>query len=173
MVEPAPAPKLEERRRVLVAGIGNIFLGDDGFGVEVARRLRDEPMGEDVDVADFGIRGVHLACELADGGYHTVILVDAVSRGGPPGTLYVIEPDAGGRPLDDCSVADAHALTPAAVLAWAARMGSSCNVLVIGCEAGSVDEAIGLSPEVAAAVPGAVQIVRDRLAGLFGGVPCA
>ena len=78
--------------RVLVAGVGNIFLGDDGFGVEVARRLAGERLPEDVRVADFGIRGVHLAYELLDG-YDTAILVDAAPRGGQPGTLYVIEPE--------------------------------------------------------------------------------
>ena len=79
--------------RVLVAGIGNVFLGDDGFGVEVARRLRGQALGDGVDVADFGIRGVHLAYELADGRYDAAVLVDAVSRGGAPGTFYAIEPD--------------------------------------------------------------------------------
>ena len=72
--------------RVLVAGIGNIFRGDDGFGVEVVRRLADERLGTDVDVGDFGIRGVHLAFEMASGKYTKVILVDATSRGEPPGT---------------------------------------------------------------------------------------
>ena len=76
--------------RVLVAGVGNIFLGDDGFGVEVARRLIDDPVTAGVKVADFGIRGVHLAYELLDG-YDTLVLVDAVSRGDPPGTVSVIE----------------------------------------------------------------------------------
>src|ERR1044071_2789707 len=85
---------LTRDKRTLVAGIGNIFLGDDGFGVEVARRLAGEALGDHVDVADFGIRGVHLAYEIASGKYDEVILVDAAPRGGSPGTLYAIEPEA-------------------------------------------------------------------------------
>lgn len=80
--------------RTLVAGVGNIFLGDDGFGVEVARRLAAEPLPEQVEVADIGVRGVHLAYQLLDG-YDTLVLVDATTRGGAPGTLYLIEPDGG------------------------------------------------------------------------------
>ena len=83
---------------VLVAGVGNIFLSDDGFGVEVARRLAGVDLGPDVKVADFGIRGVHLAYELLDG-YDFVILVDASPRGGEPGTLYVIEPESPKPPI--------------------------------------------------------------------------
>jgi len=97
--------------RVLVAGVGNVFLGDDGFGVEVVRRLLEAGAPDGADVRDFGVRGVHLAYELADGKYSTAILVDAVPGGHPPGTLSVIEtgPEAGG----DGSAADAHSLTPA------------------------------------------------------------
>src|SRR4029450_12420487 len=107
------------RGRVLVAGVGNIFLGDDGFGVEVARRLAAEELPEDVRVADFGIRGVHLAPELLDG-YDPAILVDATPRGGPPGTVYVIEPEPpavrdAGDPAETPLI-DAHALEAAAVL---------------------------------------------------------
>src|SRR5262249_3212591 len=76
-------------RKVLIAGIGNIFLGDDGFGVEVARRMLEQPSVEGVEVADFGICGIHLAYELAGGGYDAAVLVDAVHRDGKPGTLYV------------------------------------------------------------------------------------
>ncbi|MGH9295403.1 MAG: hydrogenase maturation protease, partial [Acidimicrobiales bacterium] len=81
-------------RHLLVAGIGNIFLGDDGFGPEVARRLESEDLGPEVRVADFGIRGVHLAYELLEG-YDALVLVDAVDMGEPPGTLAVIEPEGG------------------------------------------------------------------------------
>src|SRR5438270_10803156 len=85
------------RPRVLVAGIGNIFLGDDAFGVEVAQRLAQRPLPAGVRVVDFGIRGLDLTYALLDG-QDAVILVDATLRGGPPGTLYVIEPEAEGRP---------------------------------------------------------------------------
>src|SRR5690348_18485873 len=86
-----------QARRILIAGIGNIFLGDDAFGVEVAQRLARRPLPEGVRVVDFGIRGLDLAYALLDG-YEAVILVDAAPRGGPPGTLYVLEPECGGPP---------------------------------------------------------------------------
>ena len=152
--------------RVLVAGIGNIFCGDDGFGVEVARRLVHEPLGDGVDVRDFGIRGVHLAYEMASGVYDEVILVDAAPRGGAPGTVYAIEPDVDLAPDD---AADAHGLTPAVVLAWIRRVAGRCGrVTVIGCEPASLDARIGLSPAVAAAVDEAIAMVRDRLAERVG-----
>jgi hydrogenase maturation protease len=148
--------------RVLVAGIGNIFLGDDGFGVEVARRLASEPVPDGVDVADIGIRGVHLAYELADGRYHTAILVDAMPRGGTPGTLYLVEPDMN-EPVD-AAASDAHGLTPTAVLAWVTHLGAPpSRILIVGCEPASVDEAMGLSEPVAAAVDEAVQIIRGLI----------
>jgi len=77
---------------LLIAGVGNIFLGDDGFGVEVASRLASAQLPDWARVADYGIRGMHLAHDLA-GGYDSAILIDATPRGGAPGTLYVIEPD--------------------------------------------------------------------------------
>jgi hydrogenase maturation protease len=154
--------------RVLVAGVGNIFLGDDGFGVEVARRLADEELPEDVRVADFGIRGVHLAYELLDG-YDTAILVDATPRGGPPGTVYVIEPEPpAARDAGDPSAAplmDAHAMEPDAVLGLLDVLGGSAvRVLVVGCEPAEVTERIGLSEPVERAVGDAVQMVRELLA---------
>jgi hydrogenase maturation protease len=154
--------------RVLVAGVGNIFLGDDGFGVEVARRLAGEPLPEGVRVADFGIRGVHLAYELLDG-YHTAILVDATRRGGPPGTVYVIEPEQpAARDPDDAAAAplmDAHAMEPDAVLGLLDLLGgSSVRVLVVGCEPAEVTERIGLSEPVERAVDDAVLMVRELLA---------
>jgi hydrogenase maturation protease len=150
--------------RVLVAGIGNVFLGDDGFGVEVARRLRDEGVLEGVDVADFGVRGIHLAYELAEGKYDAAILVDALPRGGPPGTLYAVEAEADGSglPLDGT---DAHSLTPASVIAWLRRVGGRCGrIVVVGCEPESVEESMGLSAPVAASVEGAVEMIRGLVA---------
>ena len=84
----------EVSHRMLIAGVGNIFLGDDGFGAEVARRLARAGLPDLVRVADYGISGMHLAYDMADG-YDTTILVDATARGGEPGTVYVIEPDQG------------------------------------------------------------------------------
>jgi hydrogenase maturation protease len=159
--------------RILVAGIGNVFLGDDGFGVEVARRLRDESLGNLVDVADFGIRGVHLAYELAGGTYDAAILVDAVSRGGAPGTLYAIEVDPAAEWARGDAVADAHTLTPAAVIAWVHRVGGRCQVVILGCEPETIDEAMALSPTVAASIDPAMQMVRDLVAQLSGAASCA
>ena len=149
--------------KTLVAGIGNVFLGDDGFGVEVAARLSREPLGDSVRILDTGIRARHLAYELLDGGYHTAILVDAMARGGAPGTIYLIEPE----PASDVQAVtpltgDGHAIDPAAVLEFLTRLGgTSTRILVVGCEPEHVDEGIGLSPRVAAAVDEAVALVRD------------
>jgi hydrogenase maturation protease len=150
--------------RVLVAGIGNIFLGDDGFGVEVVRRLTDQSLGDDVDVVDFGIRGVHLAFELADGRYDAAILVDAVANGGEPGTLYVIEPDAANGSLQSV-VTDAHSLTPAAVLSWIRQIGGKApRIVVLGCEPGTTEESMGLSTPVADSIEVAIQMIRALVA---------
>ncbi|UUN25077.1 hydrogenase maturation protease [Streptomyces sp. FIT100] len=155
-----PAP------RTLVAGVGNIFLGDDGFGVETVRRLTERPLPGHVEVADIGIRGVHLAYRLLDG-YDTLVLVDASARGGEPGTLYLIEPDAPGGDAAAGVPLDGHRMSPDAVLAL---LGTLCagtgtapprRTFVVGCEPACVDEGIGLSPQVAAAVPAAVRMVAD------------
>ncbi|MFI0349440.1 hydrogenase maturation protease [Actinomadura sp. 9N407] len=147
--------------KLLVAGVGNVFLGDDGFGVEVVRRMAGTPLPAGVRVADFGIRGVHLAYELMDG-YDRLILVDAVQRGDPPGTVSVIEPVSpeAGEP-----VLDAHDLTPEAVLAAAGRLGGELGwIRLVGCEPACLDEGIGLSGPVEAAIDGAVRLVRELLA---------
>lgn len=147
--------------RTLVAGVGNLLLGDDGFGVAVARALREHPLPDGVCVADFGIRGLHLAFELLDGGYETAILVDAAARGEPAGTVSLIEAaaDAGDRRPDG------HALTPDAVLAWVRALGGDPGrVLVVGCEPLDTGDGIGLSDVVARAVPEAVALVRRLLA---------
>jgi hydrogenase maturation protease len=145
--------------RVLVAGVGNVFLGDDGFGVEVARRMAAEDLPDGVRVADFGIRGVHLAYELLEG-YQTAILVDAVARGGEPGTIYVIEPAA--ERADERTLLDAHGMEPDAALSMLQVLGGSdVKVLVVGCEPAEVEERIGLSARVAGVVPEAMAVVRE------------
>jgi hydrogenase maturation protease len=146
-------------RRVLVAGIGNIFLGDDGFGVEVVRRLAALPAPEGVTIADFGIRGMHLAYEILDGGYDHVVLVDALSHGGPPGAVALLEAD----PADAAPAApDSHDMHPAAVLAFLRSIGgTSPPVTIVGCQPASLDEGIGLSEAVAASIDDAVRAVRD------------
>ena len=147
-------------QRMLIAGIGNIFLGDDGFGVEVAQRLAAGALPAGVEVRDFGIRGLHLAYEMLDGGYQTTIFVDAVPRGGAPGSLYLIEPEL--EHLPAAAAADAHAMDPAAVLATLKTLGGiPGRVLIVGCEPANVEEGIGLSGPVTEAVSGAVQFVRE------------
>jgi hydrogenase maturation protease len=156
---------------VLVAGIGNIFLGDDGFGVEVARQLAGRPLPPGVEVVDTGVRGVHLAYQLLDG-YHTVILVDATRRGGEPGTVYLIEAPEPGGPAPREALIDGHRMSPDTVLALLDTLSAGTGgsrprrVLVVGCEPASVAEGIGLSEPVAAAVEEAVRltlrVLRDE-----------
>ncbi|MEU6296204.1 hydrogenase maturation protease [Streptomyces erythrochromogenes] len=172
--------------KVLIAGIGNVFLGDDGFGVETVRALSAHPLPDGVEVVDFGVRGVHLAYQLLDG-YDTLVLVDATARGGAPGTLYLIEPEtatttdaaagaeagaaAGAQAAGpgEGPVLDGHHMSPDTVLAL---LGALCagtgatpprRTLVLGCEPACVEEGIGLSAPVAAAVPEAVRTTLDLL----------
>lgn len=147
--------------RVLVAGVGNIFLGDDGFAVEVARRLGSLPLPEGVTVSDFGIRGVHLAYQLLDD-FDLVVLIDAVSRGGAPGTVYVIEPDVDAE-VDE-SIADAHDMVLEHVFAQVRTLGGKLGrVLIVGCEVEDVSERIGLSPLVQSAVDEAVRLIIELM----------
>jgi hydrogenase maturation protease len=154
--------------RVLIACIGNIFLGDDGFGTEVARRLAQRELPPGVVVRDFGIRGFDLTYALLDP-YKLVILVDACPRGGKPGTLYLIEPDLS-RPGEDDSALPAvetHGMNPMAVLRVVRSLGGpSARVLVVGCEPadlGSDDGKLGLSTAVEAAIDGAIQMIEDMI----------
>jgi hydrogenase maturation protease len=163
------------RPRVLVAGVGNIFLGDDAFGVEVAQRLLRRGLPDVVRVVDFGIRGLDLTYALLDG-YEAVVLVDAIPRGGRPGTLYVLEADpvaATGSPCDGPAI-EAHSLDPAKVLRLAAAMGGQVGrLLLVGCEPtppGEADEmTLGMSDPVRAAVDEAVPLVEALVAKLLSG----
>jgi hydrogenase maturation protease len=140
--------------RVLVAGIGNVFLGDDGFGCALARRVAFAG----VDVADFGIRGMDLAYALAD--YDVVVFLDATPRGGSPGTLYVIEPDLDGLALS----VDAHAMDPVSVLALAKTLGGELpRTLVLGCEPAGVEEFNDLSAPVQASLDAAEKLLAEVL----------
>ena len=150
--------------RILVAGIGNVFFGDDGFGVEVASRLGRESLPDTIRVLDAGTRARDLAYELADGGYDMAILVDAAPRGGRPGTLYVIDPDSKDVGAQPVAGLDGHSMTPEATLAFVHALGGTpTRILIVGCEPESVDEGIGLSGPVNAAVPEAVSMVRELL----------
>jgi hydrogenase maturation protease len=157
--------------RILVAGIGNIFLGDDAFGVEVARRLATVGLPEGAHVVDFGIRGLDLTYALLDG-YESVILVDAAPRGGRPGTLSVLElprgdPDAGGDGL----LVEGHNLDPARVVRLATALGAHVGRLfLVACEPSPIDESAdfgaGLSAAALAAVYEAIPLITtlvDRL----------
>jgi hydrogenase maturation protease len=147
--------------RALVAGVGNLLLGDDGFGVEVVRRLSSQPMPEDVVVADYGVRALHLAFALCDP-FASIVLVDALARGGAPGALYVLDPDL--DDLESSALPDAHGLHPAAVLGLARSLGARLGpVRVIGCEPLAMEEGIGLSAPVEAAVDEAVRLVHELL----------
>lgn len=147
--------------RVLIAGVGNVFAGDDGFGVAVAEALAGRALPPGVRAADFGIRGVHLAYELLDG-YDALVLVDAVPMGEPPGTVAVVEPGAAGR---DPAAVDAHVMTPDVVLATLARLGGALRrAVIVGCEPACLEPGIGLSPPVAAAVEPAAAVAA-RVAG--------
>ncbi len=162
--------------RILIAGIGNIFLGDDAFGVEVARRLLGRELPEEVRVVDFGIRGLDLAYALLDG-YEAVVMVDAAPRGGRPGTLYLIEPDTS-QPQDagDASLVEGHSLNPEKVLRLAAAMGGcSGRLLLVGCEPTRADDGdvpwggFALSDPVRVAVDQAVGLIETLIPRLLRG----
>lgn len=163
-----------QKPRILVAGIGNIFLGDDGFGVEVVRRLAGLNLPASVRVSDFGIRGFDLAYALQDG-YETTILVDASPHGQAPGTLYVIEPDL--KSLDGAEASqaavDAHAMNPMRVLRMAKAMNIELkNILLVGCEPetlGGEAGQMGLSAAIASAVDQAVKLVESLVNRILSG----
>ena len=164
--------------RVLVAGVGNIFLGDDGFGVEVVRRLLQLELPNRVDVTDYGIRGVHLAYDLLDGRHDALILVDALPMGEAPGTLALIEVDLDDpgwtlRPADALHepAADGHGMDPESVLRMLRSLGGDLRrVLVVGCQPADLAEGMQLSIPVQAALDEAVGMVtataRDEVARL-------
>lgn len=157
--------------RILVAGIGNIFLGDDAFGCEVLRQLnlRRSKWPENVGMFDFGIRGFDLSYALLDG-YDLTILVDAAPRGEAPGTIYVIEPDLAELDALDSGamVMQTHGMDPVKVLLMVKSMGGELNKLVlVGVEPetfGPEEGLIGLSEPVAAAVPAAVELIESMVA---------
>lgn len=143
---------------ILIAGIGNVFFGDDGFGVAVAQRLAGTPPPSS-HVEDYGIRAIHLAFALLDPP-ELCILVDCMARGGAPGTLYVVEPDLDTRG----TVADAHGMNLPVVFAAVRELGGRMpRTLVVGCEPADLEPGIGLSVAVESAVPLAIELIRDLL----------
>ena len=159
-------------RRVLVAGVGNIFLGDDGFGVEVVRRLAGRGLPEGVEVVDFGIRGMDLAYALQDD-YELVIFIDATPRGENPGTVYLIEAEI----EEDGEVSlDTHGMDPVKVIKLSRALGASpTRTLVVGCEPQIIvsgedydDMLMELSKPVRAAVEEAVKLVESLVEEIGG-----
>jgi hydrogenase maturation protease len=158
---------------ILLAGVGNIFLGDDGFGVAVAQRLQYETLPAEVRVRDFGIRGFDLALALLEG-YETAVLIDATQRGGPPGSLYVIELD--GAPAGSEEPANLHTMHLDEVFrlvgAWGGRLP---RLFLVGCEPaalvrdGSSGVEPALSPAVERALDEAVLLVRSLIGRLLQG----
>lgn len=159
-------------RKVLVAGIGNVFLGDDGFGVEVIAHLAGRPLPEGVELGDFGIRGLDLAYALMDG-YDAAILVDALSLGEPPGTIFVVKPDL--DQLDGFGIVESHAMDPVQVLRLVKQMGGAppATLFLVGCEPadfGTDMGLMGLSEPVAAAVQPAAAKVEEIVHRLTAGL---
>ena len=163
--------------RLLIAGIGNIFLGDDAFGCEVARRLAARPLPDGVRLVDFGIRGFDLALALLDENVDAAILIDAAPRGAAPGTLFVIEPEWG-QPMEpgtgDASPLEAHALDPVQVLRLVVRLGGQPKpVVLVACEPtpfdADEDPPMELSAPVQAAVEEAVRMVESLVAQIREG----
>src|SRR6266481_443758 len=162
---------------ILVAGIGNIFFGDDAFGVEVVRRLIRRPLPEGVRVVDFGIRGLDLTYSLLEP-YDAVILIDAVPRGNPPGTLYVIEPKVGQTSDSNIpdTMVDPHSLDPVKVLRMARSMGGAIEqVFLVGCEPSPQvpddDLRMEMSQPVQAAIEEAVDLVLTLVNHLRSNAP--
>ena len=178
-IEPLPkeeqsAKAVAAKPRILIAGIGNIFLGDDGFGVEVARRLAGCNLPETVRIVDFGIRGLDLAYALQDG-YETTILVDAFPHGLTPGTVSVVEPDVNEITASPGNFVEPHSMHPMNVLRMAAAMhGRLKRVLLVGCEPaflGGDEGHMGLSQPVEAAVAEAVKATEELVRKILDGEP--
>jgi hydrogenase maturation protease len=147
---------------VLVAGIGNIFLSDDGFGPEVARRLVGRELPDGVKVVDYGIRGMHLAYDLLEG-YDGLVIVDALPQHGTPGDVVVLR--VGPEDLGTADF-DAHGMAPVSVLASLGSMGGELPpTYIVGCEPADLDDGIGLTPEVEAAIDQAIDAVLGVLTG--------
>jgi hydrogenase maturation protease len=161
--------------RILIAGLGNIFLGDDAFGVEVVRRLAGHEWPEEskVRVTDFGIRGYDLAYALLDD-YDVTILVDACPRGAPPGTLYVIEPDLAdlGGSEEQQTAVEAHSMNPLNVLRLASSLGPVKRVLLVGCEPqtlGPEEGQMGLSEAIESVLGEAVKMIEELVKKIVNG----
>ena len=168
-----PRPQTTSKK-ILIAGIGNVFLGDDGFGVEVAERLACRPFPAGVRVADFGIRGFDLAYALMEG-YEFTILIDAYAGEAAPGSLSVLEvhADSLDSPESAAGLVEPHAMNPVNVLRLAARMGAKLQkIFLIGCvplTLGPEEGQMGLSEPVSAAIDDAVELVESLVFQILRG----
>jgi hydrogenase maturation protease len=166
------------KARILIAGVGNIFLGDDAFGVEVVREMLGQPVPPEVRITDFGIRGLDLTYALLED-YEAAILVDAVPRGEAPGTVFLIEPEAGdpadcGELSHNDLLIETHGMHPAKVLRLVVGMGGKLRrVLIVGCEPTPFDPELdmdmNLSPPVRAAIPEAIKLIESLIAKILNG----
>ena len=158
------------KKRVMIAGVGNMFMKDDGFGGAVIKRILNKKFPDGVEVKDFGTGGLKLAYDLMKG-YDGLILLDASTRGEPPGTLYVIEPNEGdiNPDLEQGGPIDPHGADPATVLRFVKSIGSwPAKVLIVACEPETVDDfEIGLSNPVNAAIDKAVEMVEDIVKEIY------
>jgi hydrogenase maturation protease len=155
---------------LLIACVGNIFKGDDAFGVEVARRLAGRRLPPGVDLVDFGIRGIDLTYALLDR-YDAAVLVDATRQGGAPGTLYVIEPEPGNAAPEELMLAP-HDLDPTRVLRMVTAMNGRCRrIVLVGCEPETLGDELegkmGLSAPVSAALDEAACVIESVVADLL------
>jgi len=154
------------KKRIVVAGVGNVFMQDDAFGVEVVKRLLDKGPREGVEIYDVGIGGLKLAYDLLRG-YDGLIMIDASKRGGKPGTLYVIEPkeEEINSDLQQGGAIDPHGGDPAMVLRFVKALGAwPPKVLIVGCEPATVNDfEMGLSAPVSAAIDDAVKLVETTI----------
>jgi hydrogenase maturation protease len=162
----------ERLRSVLVAGVGNAWLRDDGFGGEVARRLSTHELPDGVSVMDAGTGGLDLAYEVMRG-YDALVILDVSKQGGEPGTLYVIEHDEASTDggIEDGELINPHSMDPQTVLRFVKSIGAwPGRVMVIACEPAEVEEmGWGLSEEVESAVDRAVELVLETASGLLAG----
>ena len=157
------------QKQILVAGVGNAWMQDDGFGSEAAQRLEGRELPPGVTVMDFGSGGLDLAYEIMRG-YDALVLIDVSRQGGEPGQLYVIQPDPEdyARPIEDGELISPHGMDPQTVLRFVSAVGSfSGMVVVVACEPGPIEDlAVGLSPEVELAVERALDVVMEQIAAL-------
>jgi hydrogenase maturation protease len=167
---------MSDLKQILVAGVGNIFLGDDAFGSEVARKLMQRKLPPEVQVHDYGTCSYDLAYAMM-GDYEATILVDATSQGQSPGTVYLIEPDLNELDKMDNAVANGHSMNPVSVLQMVRSLGCRPKRLyLVGCEPAALDSddgVLGLSESVQAAVPRAIELIESLMSNLLSEIHIA